>query len=172
MPQFAEVSTQSITMDSGQGVIEIEKVTSEKDLGVIVDEALNFSEHISTKDSKANRILGIIFRTLLTWIKKCSYLYVNCTIPSRIRRKCMFTSIQKGYDRNRKRPEENHKFSVSSIRQLSHQKKLKNLGLPLFEYMRERADLIEVYKIMNNVDQIEKDKLFTVSIYHVSCMSH
>ena len=33
------------TMDSGQGVIE---VTSEKDFGVIVDQALNFSEHIST----------------------------------------------------------------------------------------------------------------------------
>ena len=51
------------TMDSGQGVIEIEKVTSEKDLDDIVDQALNFSEHISTKVSKANRNLGIIFRT-------------------------------------------------------------------------------------------------------------
>ena len=50
-------------MDSGQGVIEIEKVTSEKDLGVIVDQALNFSEHVSTKVSKANQNLGIIFRT-------------------------------------------------------------------------------------------------------------
>ena len=39
-------------MDSGQGVIEIEKVTSEKDLGVIVDQALNFTEHISTKSVK------------------------------------------------------------------------------------------------------------------------
>ena len=36
-------------MDSGQGVTEIEKVTSEKDLDVIADQALNFIEHISTK---------------------------------------------------------------------------------------------------------------------------
>ena len=34
------------TIDSGQGAIEIEKVTSEKDLGVIADQDLNFSEHI------------------------------------------------------------------------------------------------------------------------------
>ena len=40
------------TMDFGQGVIKIEKVTSEKDLSVIVDQALNFSEHISTKSVK------------------------------------------------------------------------------------------------------------------------
>ena len=81
------------TMNSGQGVIEIEKVTSEKDLGVIVDQALNFSEHISTKVCKANRNLGIILRT---------FTY-SCMTPSRIRRNCMFTSIQKGYDSTRKR---------------------------------------------------------------------
>ena len=75
----------------------------------------------------------------------------------------MFTSIQKGYDSNRKRPEESHK--ISSIRHLSYQERLQNLGLPSLEYMRERADLIEVYKIMNNIDQIEKEKLFTVSTY-------
>ena len=39
------------------------KSTYEKDLGVSVDQALNFSKHISTQVSKANRILGIIFRT-------------------------------------------------------------------------------------------------------------
>ena len=57
-------------LDSEQGVIEIEKVTSEKDLGVIVDEALNFSEHISTKVKPES---GYYFlERLHTWIKKCS----------------------------------------------------------------------------------------------------
>ena len=54
---------------------------------------------------------------------------------------------------------------VSSIRQLSYQERLKNLGLPSLEYRRERAELIEVYKIINNIDQIEKENLFTVSTY-------
>ena len=40
-------------MDSGQSLIEIENISSEKDLGVIVDQALDFSEHI-TKINKAN----------------------------------------------------------------------------------------------------------------------
>ena len=91
--------TVTYTMGSGQGVIETEKVTSEKDLGVFVDQALNFSDHISTKVSKANRNLGIIFKTF-TYMDK------------EIHRNCMFTSIQKRYDSNRKCPEESHKISL------------------------------------------------------------
>ena len=61
------------TLDFGQGVNEIEMDTSEKDLGVIVDQALNLSEHISTKVNKANRNLGIIFRTF-TYMDKEMFL--------------------------------------------------------------------------------------------------
>ena len=45
------------TMNTGQEVIEIETVTSEQDLGVIMDKALYFSEHINSKVNKANRNL-------------------------------------------------------------------------------------------------------------------
>ena len=41
---------------------------------------------------------------------------------------------------------------VTSIKHLSYQERLRKLGLPSLEYRRERADLIEVYKIMNNID--------------------
>ena len=39
---------------------------------------------------------------------------------------------------------------VHSIKHLSYQERLKKLGLPSLEYRQERADLIEVYKIMNS----------------------
>ena len=60
-------------MKSGQEQFEIEKVSSEKDLGIIMDKALNFSEHISNKINKANRNLGLIFRTF-TYIDKELFL--------------------------------------------------------------------------------------------------
>ena len=44
-------------MKCGQEITNIENVTSEKDLGVIVDHVLNFSEHISITVNKANRNL-------------------------------------------------------------------------------------------------------------------
>ena len=60
-------------MNSGQEQYEIEKVSSEKNLGVIMDKALNFSEHISSKINKANRNLGLIFRTF-TYMDKEMFL--------------------------------------------------------------------------------------------------
>ena len=43
--------------------------------------------------------------------------------------------------------------------------RLRKLGLPSIEYMRERADLIEVYEIMHIIDKIDKDKLFAFPTY-------
>ena len=38
-------------------------VNSENDLGLIVDRGLKFSEHINKKISKANKMLGLIFKS-------------------------------------------------------------------------------------------------------------
>ena len=41
--------------------------------------------------------------------------------------------------------------------------RLKFLGLPKLEYRRERADMVQVYKILNETDKVNKNKLFTMS---------
>ena len=47
----------------------------------------------------------------------------------------------------------------------TYPERLKILGLPTLEYRRERADMVKVYKIMNDIDKVDKDKLFTMSQY-------
>ena len=37
------------------------------------------------------------------------------------------------------------------------------LGLPSLEYRRDRADMIQVYKILHDIDNVDKNKLFTMS---------
>ena len=37
---------------------------------------------------------------------------------------------------------------------------MKDLGLPSLQYRRTKADLIEVYKIINGIDKCDKDQLF------------
>ena len=49
-------------MTINEGKSAVERVTSEKDLGVTVENKLKFREHINDKVSIANRNLGIIFR--------------------------------------------------------------------------------------------------------------
>ena len=50
---------------------------------------------------------------------------------------------------------------MASCKNMSYPERLRKLGLTSFEYRRERADLIQVYKILNDIDIVEKDKLFT-----------
>ena len=54
---------------------------------------------------------------------------------------------------------------VTSLKNYSYPERLKKLGLPTLEYRRERADLIQVFKILNNIDLVDKEKLFTIAEY-------
>ena len=54
---------------------------------------------------------------------------------------------------------------VRTISHLTYQERLKCLGLPSLEYRRERAGLVEVYKIMNGISDVDKEKFFTISNY-------
>ena len=52
------------------GQLKLKKKSSEKDLGVIFDSSLKFGEHINSKVNKANRNVGLNFRTFTFMDKK------------------------------------------------------------------------------------------------------
>ena len=60
-------------MGSGDNRSTIKRVESENDLGVFIDEKLNFREHITKKVNIANKNLGIIFRSF-TYMDKEMFL--------------------------------------------------------------------------------------------------
>ena len=156
----------SYQMKSGQESTKIEKVASEKDLGVIVDQALNFSEHINSKVNKANRNLGMIFRTF-TFMDKEIFLnlYKSVVRPHLEYAVTVCTPLYKKDMVAIENVQRRATKLVKSIRHLTYEERLKILGLPSLEYRRERADVIEVFKILNKIDEIDKDKFFTVSTY-------
>ena len=51
---------------------------------------------------------------------------------------------------------------VNSLKELPYEARLKKLGLPSLEYRRLRSDVIEVYKILNQLDIVSINKFFTV----------
>ena len=52
---------------------------------------------------------------------------------------------------------------VKCIQNKSYQERLTFLGLPTLEYRRERADTVQVFKIMHGIDKVDKGKLFQMS---------
>ena len=141
---------------------QLEKVDKEKDLGVTVDSQLNFRDRINTKVNLANRNLGIIFWTstyldqevflnlckslVRPHLEYCTPVWSPCYKKDRL----ILENVQRRATK-----------LVASCRNLSYPERLRKLGLPTLESRRERADLIQVFKILNGIDCIVRDKLFT-----------
>ena len=156
------------TMNTGQEVIEIEIVTSEQDFGLIIDKALNFSEHINSQVNKANRDLGITFRTFTFMDKEMFLNLYNYQSLVRPHLEYAVTVCAPLYKKDMIIIENVQRRATKLFKSISHlpySKRLKSLGLPSLEKRRERADVVEVYKIMNQIDNIDTDKFFTSSLY-------
>ena len=46
------------------------------------------------------------------------------------------------------------------IENKAYSERLEELKLPSLEYRRKRADMMQTYKIMNNIDRFDEKKLF------------
>ena len=157
---------QTYTMKKGQDSIPIEKVDSEKDLGVIIDKDLKFSEHINSKIKIANRNLGLIFRTF-TYLDKEMFLNL---FKSVVRPHLEYASTvwSPVYKKDKIAIENVQKRATKLVKCVSHlpySERLRALGLTTLEYRRERADVTQVYNILHDMDKMDRNKLFTMSDY-------
>ena len=137
------------TMRKDNELHTLEKVSSEKDLGITIDNKLKFSEHINAKINKANQIVGCI---------KYSFKYLNKDIfkllyKSMIRPHLEYGSViwsphlKKHMDAIERVQRRATKL-VSEIKHLSYNDRLRALDLPTLKFRRDRADLIETYNIL------------------------
>jgi hypothetical protein len=52
---------------------------------------------------------------------------------------------------------------VKNIQHLSYTERLKYIGLPSLQYRRLRADMVETFKILNNIDQVQHEHILPIS---------
>ena len=156
-------------METPNGPIKVEKVDCEKDLGVIFDRNMKFGEHISSKVSKANQILGLIFRTF-TYMDREKFLnlYKSLVRPHVEYATSIWSPVYKKEIIQIENVQRRATRLVINLKHLTYPERLKTLGLPTLEYRRDRADMIQVYKILNNIDKVDKDSLFKMSTYQAT----
>ena len=51
---------------------------------------------------------------------------------------------------------------VKALQGKTYPERLKSLGLPSLQYRRLRNDLVQTYKIVRDIDIVDKDKLLTI----------
>jgi ribonuclease P/MRP protein subunit RPP40 len=61
---------------------------------------------------------------------------------------------------------------VRSLRHMSYEDRLRKLDLPTLAYRRRRGDLIQVYKIMNGTNDIQRNTLFEMASTNIGTRGH
>jgi hypothetical protein len=61
---------------------------------------------------------------------------------------------------------------IKNIQHKTYTQRLKYLGLPSLQYRRLRADMIETYKILNNIDKVQYEQIKLLQNREVSTRKH
>ena len=141
---------------------DLKTSNAERDLGVLVTDDLKPAKHIGVIVSRANRMVGLIRRTF-SYIDKemCKTLYCSLVRPH------IEYAVQSWSPFYRKDIIEMEKVQrrmtklVPELRDLPYEERCRQLELTTLEKRRERGDLIEAYKIINGMENIEREDFFT-----------
>ena len=147
--------------DYNLGGVNIKEVSEEKDIGVTFDQQLSFGTNASKVVAAANSRLGLInrhFRHLDT--KPFMNLYKTLVRPKL--EYCM-TVAQPVFKKDKEKIERVQRRATKLVKGMENKvysERLEELKFPSLEYRRKRADVIQTYKIMNNIDIIDGKKFF------------
>ncbi|XP_076044916.1 uncharacterized protein LOC143027515 [Oratosquilla oratoria] len=131
-------------------------VEEERDLGVTVDQRLQFSSHIQAQVSKPNRVLGAIKHTFTAMVKTAFlHLYKSLVRPHLEYASVIWSPKLKRDKAALERVQRRATRLVTGLSHLSYSERLASLQLPTLQFRRHRADLIQAFKIMKNIDLID-----------------
>ena len=135
----------------------------ENDLGVTISADMKVSEQCGIAASKGNQILGLIRRNITYKGKKLIIpLYKAIVRPHleyciqawRPYRKKDIDTLERIQRRATK--------MIPELRDLSYEERLKECGLTTLETRRLRGDQIEVFKILNGYENIDRNMFFSL----------
>ncbi len=149
------------TMTSSEGnTVVLEDTSLEKDLGVNIDNGLIFDQHVLIQTKKATKIMGIIRRTFTNLDKVSLPLlykslvrphleYCNAAwMPKWKKDKDLLEDIQRRATK-----------LLPDIKDMDYVERLKTLELPSLYYRRARGDMIECYKYLSGIYNVDSDFL-------------
>ena len=153
-------------MKIDQNEQKITACAEEKDLGILFDEYLNFDKHIQKVINKANQMLGIIKRTFTRLDKETFLLlYKSLVRPHLEYGNIVWYPYLIRQSRSIEKVQRRATKAVRGCKELSYAERLRLLNLHSLKGRRIRGDIIQMYKIFNNLDKVNIDTLFTSSLY-------
>ena len=133
----------------------------EKDLGVFFGPNLNFTHHVHKVAAKANKMIGLIKRSFANLSKDVFVLLYKALVRPHLEYcSCVWNELTKRDASKLESVQRRATKLVPDVRMLSYPERLKHLGIPSLEYRRERADLVQVFKIVHDLEDFDANSLF------------
>ena len=145
---------------------ELKHVDEEKDLGVIIDSSCTPSRQVSAAALKGNQVLGQLLRAFsyrdrFTFIRLYQQ-YVRPHLEYCVQAWCPW--LQQDIDLL----ENVQRRAVRSVSGLtgSYEEKLTQLKMYSLKDRRTRGDMIQAFKIVHGIDDVEASSFFTIASDH------
>ena len=143
---------------------ELDICNEEKDLGVIITNDMKSSKQCIAVEKKAQKILGYIKRQFTTRKEETILTLYNALVRPHLEYAVQFWSPSQRKDIERlERVQARATKLIPSIRHISYERRLTRLNLYSLEKRRLRGQLIETFKILKGIDNVDYQKLFTLS---------
>ena len=138
--------------------------TAERDLGITIDNRLDFSHHIGNIIKKANSQVGLIKRSFVIRDPTAMLQLYKATVrPILEYGSPVWSPWKLKHIREIERVQRRFSKLIDGVRGLGYTDRLRRLNLPTLQYRRKRENLIQVYKLINNLYDIDYKAFFEKS---------
>ena len=145
-----------VVRDECDNLQTVEEVSHERDLGVIFDTNLKWTQQIGASVNKANRILGMLSRTFVSreagiW----KQLYISMVRPHLEYAFQVWSPFLEGDISKLEKIQKKATKIPNKLKNMSYEYRLKALGLTTLEERRRRGDLIYMYKLNKGHESVQ-----------------
>jgi ribonuclease P/MRP protein subunit RPP40 len=140
---------------------ELAVVKEEKDLGVIISQDLKVSKQCAIAAKKGYQMLGLIYRTFISKKKAIIIKLYKALVRPHLDYcvQAWRPYLQKDID-VLERVQKRATRMIEECKGKVYEERLKIVELTTLETRRVRADLVEVFKIMNGLDNVQEELFF------------
>ena len=155
------------------GNVDLKETTEEKDLGVMVHKSLKVSQQCAAAAKKGNQALEMIkrnfaFRSREVIIK----LYKSLVRPHLDYAMQAWSPYMEKDKKIIEKVQARATKLIPNIKDLPYEDRLNRLNLTTLERRRQRGDLIQTYRIMNQIDKINPDSMFQKAFLYTRTRGH
>jgi len=148
-------------MIDSNGPQRLDNINREKDLGVFVSDDMKVETQCTEAANKANRALGLVTRTFKYHNPRSfTNLYKSYVRPHLEFAVQAWSPYLKKDKRTLEKVQRRATRQMQGMEGLSYQERLEKTGLYSLECRRQRGDLIETFKILNKLENVQETDFF------------